>query len=65
MPITSQVDKTKNLTIYTLVGKLALADILNAIKSFWEAHELTLAMDMENLENALKSFMTVREYAQS
>lgn len=65
MPITSQVDKTKNLTIYTLAGELALADILNAIKSFWEAHELTLAMDMENLENALKSFMTVREYAQS
>lgn len=59
MPTTSQVNKTKNLTIYTLVGELTLDDILKAIKSFWEAHELTLAMDMENLENALKSFMTV------
>lgn len=42
MPITSKVDKTKNLTIYTLTGELTLDDIQNAIKSFWEAHELTL-----------------------
>ena len=65
MPTTSQVDKTKNLTIYTLAGELALDDIFNSIKSFWEAHELTLAMDMENLEKALKSFMTMRDNAQS
>jgi hypothetical protein len=44
MPITSHVDKTKNLTIYTLVGELTLDDILNGIKSFWEAHELTLGI---------------------
>ena len=42
MPITSQVDKTKNLVIYTLTGELTLDDIQSAIKSFWEAHELTL-----------------------
>ena len=42
MPITSQVDKAKSLTIYTLVGELTLDEILSAIKSFWEAHELTL-----------------------
>jgi len=42
MPITSQVDPIKNLTIYTLNGDLALDEILNAIQSFWEAHELTL-----------------------
>lgn len=54
-----KLTKQKNLTICTLVGELTLDDILKAIKSFWEAHELTLAMDMENLENALKSFMTV------
>jgi len=42
MPITSEVDKTKNLTIYTLTGELTLDDIQNAIKSFWEAHDLTL-----------------------
>ena len=42
MPITSQVDKTKNLTIYTLTGELTLDEILNALKSFWEAHTLTL-----------------------
>lgn len=34
MPTTSQVNKTKNLTIYTLVGELTLDDILKAIKSF-------------------------------
>ena len=42
MPITSQVDKTKNLTIYTLTGELTLDEIQNAITSFWEAQEVTL-----------------------
>jgi len=42
MPITSQVDKTKNLIIYTLTGELILDDIQSTIKSFWEAYELTL-----------------------
>ena len=42
MPITSQVDKTKNLVIHTLTGELTLDDIQSTIKSFWEAHELTL-----------------------
>ena len=42
MPITSQVDKTENLTIYTLFGDLTSDDIQIAIKSFWEAHGLTL-----------------------
>jgi hypothetical protein len=42
MPITSQIDKTKNLTIYTLTEELALDEIHSAIKSFWEAHELTM-----------------------
>jgi len=42
MPITSEVEKTKNLTIYTLTGELTLDEILNALKSFWEAHTLTL-----------------------
>lgn len=42
MPITSKVDKTKNLTIYTLTGELTLDEILDALKSFWEAHTLTV-----------------------
>lgn len=42
MPITSQIDKTKNLVIYTLTGEPTSDEIQNAIKSFWEAHELTL-----------------------
>ena len=42
MPITSQVDKSKNLTIYTLTGELTIDEIHEAVKSFWEAHELTL-----------------------
>ena len=42
MPITSQIDKTKNLTIYTLTGELTVDDIRSAISSFWEAHEVTL-----------------------
>jgi len=42
MPITSHVDKTKNLVIYTLTGELTLDDIQSKIKSFWEAHDLTL-----------------------
>ena len=42
MPITSHVDKTKNLIIYTLTGELTLDDIQSKIKSFWEAHDLTL-----------------------
>jgi len=42
MPITSQVDKTKKLIIYTLTGELTLDEIQSTIKSFWEAHELTL-----------------------
>lgn len=42
MPITSQVDKTKNMVIYTLTGELTLDEIQSTIQSFWEAHELTL-----------------------
>lgn len=42
MSITSQVDKTRDLTSYTLTGNLTIDEIHNAIKSFWEAHELTL-----------------------
>ena len=42
MPITSQIDQTKNLTIYTLTGELTVDDIQSAIKSFYEAHKLTL-----------------------
>jgi hypothetical protein len=42
MPIISQVDKSKNLTIYTLAGELTIDEIYEALKSFWEAHELTL-----------------------
>jgi hypothetical protein len=42
MPITSQIDRIKNLTVYTLTGELTLDEIKNAIKSFWEAHEVTL-----------------------
>ncbi len=42
MPITSKVDKIKNLTIFTLTGELTIDKILGALKSFWEAHELTL-----------------------
>jgi hypothetical protein len=42
MPITSKVEKTKNLTIYTLTGELTLDEILGALKSFLEAHTLTL-----------------------
>ena len=42
MPITSEVDKTKNLTIFTLTGEMTLDEIQKAIKSFWEAHDLRL-----------------------
>lgn len=42
MPITSQVDKAKSLTIFTMTGEPNIDEIHNAIKSFWEAHELTL-----------------------
>ena len=42
MPITSQIDKTKNLTVYTLTGELTADEIQNAIKMYWEARELTL-----------------------
>jgi hypothetical protein len=42
MPITSEVDKTRNLTIYTLIGSTTIDEIHGALKSFWEAHELTL-----------------------
>ena len=44
MPITSQIDKTKNLTIYTLTEELTLDEIQNAITSFWESHDLTLSV---------------------
>jgi len=42
MPITSEVDKTKSLTIFTLTGEMTLDEIQKAIKSFWEAHDLRL-----------------------
>ena len=42
MPITSKVDKRRNLTTYALTGELTLDDIQSTLKAFWEAHELTL-----------------------
>ena len=42
MPITSKVDKIINLTLFTLTGELTIDEILGALKSFWEARELTL-----------------------
>ena len=42
MPIISEVDKTKNLTIFTLTGEMTLDEIQKAIRSFWEAHDLRL-----------------------
>ena len=42
MPITSKVDKTRNLTIFSLTGELTLDEIFGALKSFWESRELTL-----------------------
>ena len=42
MPIISKVDKAKSLTIFTMIGETDIDEIHDAIKSFWEAHELTL-----------------------
>jgi hypothetical protein len=42
MPITSKVEKKRNLTIFTLTGDLTLDEIIGALKSFWEGGELTL-----------------------
>ncbi|MGD2029697.1 MAG: hypothetical protein PVG86_07125 [Desulfobacterales bacterium] len=42
MPITTKVDRTRNLTIFTLTGELSIDEILGTLKSFWEARELTL-----------------------
>jgi hypothetical protein len=42
MPVTTKVDKTKNLTIFTLTGELTINEILGALKSFWEGRDLTL-----------------------
>jgi hypothetical protein len=42
MPITSKVDKIKNLTIFSLTGELTMDEILGALKSFWEGQDLTL-----------------------
>ncbi len=43
MPITLKVDKAKSLTIFTMTGEPDIDEIHNAIKSFWEAHELTVS----------------------
>jgi hypothetical protein len=42
MPITSKVEKKRNLTIFTLTGDLTLDEIIGALRSFWEGGELTL-----------------------
>ena len=42
MPVTSKIDKKRNLTIFTLSGELTIDEILGALKSFWEDRELTL-----------------------
>lgn len=43
MPITLKVDKAKSLTIFVMIGEPNLDEIHNAIRSFWEAHELTVS----------------------
>lgn len=43
MPITLKVDKAKSLTIFVMTGEPNLDEIHNAIRSFWEAHELTVS----------------------
>ena len=42
MPITSRVDRTRNLTTFSLTGEMTIDEILGALKSFWEGSELTL-----------------------
>ena len=55
MPITSEVDKTRNLTIYTLIGSTTIDEIHGALKSFWEAHELTLDLLWDTRSASLKN----------
>jgi hypothetical protein len=43
MPITLKVDTAKSLTIFTMTEEPDIDEIHNAIKSFWEAHELTVS----------------------
>ena len=42
MPIILKVDKANSLTIFTMIGEINIDEIHDAIKSFWQAQELTL-----------------------
>jgi RNA polymerase-interacting CarD/CdnL/TRCF family regulator len=72
MPITLKVDTAKSLTIFMMTGEPDIDEIHNAIKSFWEAHELTVSalwdVRYANLNNLKSSDIEsiaaiIRQYA--
>ena len=42
MPITSQIDRVRNLTIYTARDDITAEELRLSVKSFWESPTLTL-----------------------
>lgn len=64
MTITSKIDKTRNLTIYILIGSTTIDEIHGALKSFWEAHELTLNLLWDARSATLKNLRISDKEAQ-
>jgi hypothetical protein len=42
MPITSKIDRVRNLTIYTVRGDIIAEELRSSVKMFWESPTLTL-----------------------
>jgi hypothetical protein len=42
MPITTEVDRARQLTVLTVEGAVTFVEMRRVIESFWEAEELTL-----------------------
>jgi len=59
MPITTEIDRSKELTVYTVTGEVSLDDILNSLEGFYESPEVTLNVLWDGRNAKLKPLSLV------
>ena len=65
MPITSQINEERQLTVFTATGELSFDEVRNAITSFYEAdHTLNVLWDMREATARELSSRQVEQIAQ-
>ena len=59
MPISTEIDKSRKLTVYTVTGQVSLDEILNSLEGFYESPEVTLNVLWDGRNAKLKPLSLV------